>query len=358
MTLLIRSAVCATVAAVQLAAIANPAETTTAVTPLQTIAFGSCSEQGKQQEIWQAINEESPDLFIFLGDNIYGDTEDMAKLRAKYGQFAANPGFATLRQNTEVIATWDDHDYGDNDAGAEYPMKDESRQIMLDFWDEPETSPRRSQEGGIYASYMYGPPGKRVQVILLDLRWNRGPLEKATFGIMNVSRAAKNMGPYEPTEDASAVLLGEPQWAWLEAQLQEDADVRIIGSSIQLLPEFSGWESWANFPHERERFFSLLKEHRATGAVIISGDVHWAELSHMKNAIGYPLWEITSSGLTEEWKAVSPNVHRIGDPYSKANYGLIEIDWGRDDPLLTWSINSETGERIMEQQRNLSELAD
>ena len=323
---------------------------------LQTIAFGSCADQDVPQPIWTAINAESPDLFVFLGDNIYGDTEDMDVMRDKYDRLTRHPGFAELRTSTPTIAIWDDHDFGENDAGLEYPMKEESRQVMLDFWDEPKDSARRTREDGIYTSYEYGPEGMRVQIILLDLRWNRTALNSVTLGSYNPGRIAKDMGPFMASEDAEAVLLGEPQWRWLEEQLGRPADLRIIGSSIQLLPEFSGWESWANFPEERSRLFSLLRKMESKGVIIISGDTHWSEISRVDDATSYSLWEITSSGLTEEWKKVSPNVHRVGDAYAEANYGLIEIDWEKSSPSVAFSIKDVAGNTVMSQHLSLTEL--
>ena len=85
---------------------------------IQRIAFGSCSHQDKPQPIWSEVLAADPDLFIFLGDNIYGDSEDAQVLAAKYQKLAAVPGIQRLRESTEIIAIWDDHDYGQNDSGA------------------------------------------------------------------------------------------------------------------------------------------------------------------------------------------------------------------------------------------------
>ena len=68
-----------------------------------------------------------------IGDNIYGDSEDVAVLREKYGMLGAEPGFQTLRMQTPVLATWDDHDYGINDGGAEFVSKVESQKAFNDF---------------------------------------------------------------------------------------------------------------------------------------------------------------------------------------------------------------------------------
>lgn len=312
---------------------------------IQRIAFGSCAHQDKAQPVWSAVNAFDPDVFVFLGDNIYGDTEDMAVLKRKYQKLADKPGFQRLRQNARVLATWDDHDYGQNDAGVEYSQKEASRQIMLDFWGEPSESERRSRDSGLYTSVVLGEPGQRVQIILLDLRWNRTALAHVSPEIYNKALKPKKMGPYVPVPaNADARLLGEAQWTWLEEQLREPAELRLIGTSIQLLAEFTGWESWANFPLERERFFQLLRETEADGVVLLSGDTHWSEFSAVNEVLDYPLWELTSSGLTEEWKGVSPNRHRVRQPYVGASFGAIEIDWDAPNPSITLRIVTESSD--------------
>ncbi|HRI60904.1 MAG TPA: alkaline phosphatase D family protein [Saprospiraceae bacterium] len=141
------------------------------------IAFGSCGSQEQPMPILDTALTHRPDLFIWLGDNIYGDTKDMAVLRDKYAKLAAKPEFKRLKQATHFLATWDDHDYGWNDSGRHYPFKKESKEIFLDFWEEPADSPRRRHEG-IYTSYMYEENGKRLQIILLDNRSFRDDLRR------------------------------------------------------------------------------------------------------------------------------------------------------------------------------------
>ncbi|MDX2275413.1 MAG: alkaline phosphatase D family protein [Hyphomonadaceae bacterium] len=145
------------------------------------IAFGSCAKGDKPQPIWDAVLAAQPDLFIFLGDNVYLDTRDPEVMRRKYAELAAQPGFQRLRAHVPILAIWDDHDFGENDAGREYPMKEEARRQFLEFFNEPASSPRWSRDG-IYTSYMYGPPGQRAQIILPDLRWNRTPLNELELG--------------------------------------------------------------------------------------------------------------------------------------------------------------------------------
>lgn len=319
--------------------------------PINRIAFGSCVHQDKPQPIWEIVNAAKPDVFVFLGDNIYGDSEDPAVLQARYEQLGAVPGFQRLCEQTNVVAIWDDHDYGVNDGGLEYPSKEASRQVMLDFWGEPADSERRSRPDGIYTSYVYGEPGNTVQIILLDLRWNRTALHEVADADKRASRLAQDMGPYDASLEPGATMLGEAQWQWFQQQLQVEASLRIIGSSIQLLADFTGWETWANFPADRQRFFNLLHTSPIVPTVIISGDTHWSEFSRIDNSgLPFPLVEMTSSGLTEEWQAISPNRHRVGEAFAQANVGLIEIDWSVQPPSVNMQIRGVDGRLLIEQR--------
>jgi alkaline phosphatase D len=323
--------------------------------PLTIIAFGSCANQSKPQPIWDAVTASRPDLFIFLGDNIYGDTEDMTLLRARYAQLGNIPGYQRLRATTPVIATWDDHDYGANDAGVEYPKKVESKQIFLDFFGEPANSERRQRDDGIYTAYGYGPVGQRVQVILLDTRWNRSPLARVSEAEYN-DRRAQRIGPYTATTDPNAQLLGEAQWQWLAAQLRQPAELRIIATSIPFLQEGTGWELWANFPAEQERMLTLLEETQANGVLFITGDTHRAQFSKRSAGVPYPLWEVNSSGLTETVDWPAPDSSRLGRYYNEDNYGLLRIDWTESDPEITMEIRAADNDLVLQNTIRLSEL--
>lgn len=319
---------------------------------LTRIAFGSCSSQAKPQPIWEAINAARPELFIYLGDNIYADTADMTVMREKYDTQLRVPGFAQLRKTTPIIATWDDHDYGFNDSGAEYSKKAESQKEFLRFMDEPADSPRRKR-AGVYDSYTYGPAGQRVQVIMLDTRYFRSPLVKINPNAMN--------SLYKPTTDPTTTVLGEEQWKWLEEQLRIPADIRIIGSSIQLVTNDHLWEHWGNFPHERQRFYKLLRDTKANGVIVISGDRHRAEISRdSAQPLPYTLWDITSSGLNQtsgKENKNEPNRYRVGENYLPHNFGMLLIDWaGNPHPTVMMEIRSVEGEVVLSQKVNVAEL--
>ena len=317
--------------------------------PLTRIAFGSCAKQDKDQPIWEAIFAAKPDLFVFLGDNIYADTRDPKVMAAKYAMLAAKPHFKRLRDTIPTVAIWDDHDFGENDAGFDYPMKAESRRQFCDFWGEPADSVRRTRDG-VYAAYVFGPAGQRVQVILPDLRWNRTPLAEKTFkGGYKAWATARGLsgketpGPYDRIPDLTATMIGEPQWAWLEQQLGEPADLRILGSSLQVLADFAGWESWINYARDHQRLLETIRRQKADRLICVSGDTHYAEVSRLDTNVPYPLWDITSSGLTEVWPVTPPNALRVSPVLRERNFGMIEIDWSGAAPMVTARVHDEQG---------------
>jgi alkaline phosphatase D len=315
--------------------------------PLTRLAFGSCADQDAPQPIWEAVLDFEPELFLFLGDNVYADTEDMARMRGEYSKLGAKEGFRKLRQRAQVLATWDDHDYGANDAGREYPRKQESAEVFREFWGQPHEG-----HDGIYTARYFGPSEARVQVLLLDLRSFRTSLARRP---RTAEMRSEFMGPYLESRGPGVEMLGKDQWKWLAQELKKPARLRIIGSSTQFLQRGNGWETWSNFPEEQERLLALIEETRAEGVLFLSGDTHWAELSRLDR--GYPLYDLTSSGLTEVWKGVAPNERRVGVPYLGANFGTLQIDWGPDDPVLLLEIRDLQGKTRIKQKLRLSDLS-
>ncbi|MFP4541031.1 MAG: alkaline phosphatase D family protein [Opitutales bacterium] len=326
------------------------------VAPLSHFVFGSCAGQDQPQPIWEQVLSHEPQLWIWAGDNVYGDTTDAAVLSSAYEALRAQPGYAALlSRRVPVLATWDDHDYGENDAGREYPMKETSQEIFLDFFGVPEDSPRREREG-VYHSEVFGPEGQRVQVILLDTRYHRSPLER--FPAPEGER-----GAYRPILDDAATMLGETQWAWLEEQLREPAELRFIVSSIQFVATDHRYEKWGNLPLERRRLLSLIEETGAEGVVFLSGDRHHAELSRLDWADGYPLYDLTSSGINQsrpraegDRRPPEMNRHRLGRVFRGHHFGEVKIDWAQPEPVVHLRIVNQAGEFPIETAFSLAEL--
>lgn len=312
------------------------------------VVFGSCADQNKPCPIWEKVVDSKPDLLVLLGDNIYADVEDgklkpstPEKMKACYAELAKVAAFAKLRETVPILATWDDHDFGNNDAGEEWVHKDDAQTQFLDFFGVPADSPRRKQKG-VYSAAVYGPEGKRVQVIMLDGRYFRSKIKKADKPLPGTT-----IRPYLPNTDPDATLLGDEQWKWLEAQLKVPAEVRLIGSGIQVVSDEHPFEKWADLPTERERLYKLLRETKANGVVILSGDRHLADISADPKAVGYPLYDATSSGFNQgakEYRDAEKNTKRVGGMPWGNNFGVVHIDWASKDPVISLQLRGEDGE--------------
>lgn len=303
---------------------------------LSRIAFGSCLRKSEEGGILEKIADSKPEVMLWLGDNIYADTIDPLVMRQKYGLLRANPRFQRLFGVCPNLATWDDHDYGQDNAGLAYPMKHEARESFFEHWKIDPRSPRRQHEG-VYDAVIAGPPGREVQIILLDNRWNRAPKERPD-------------GP----------VLGNAQWRWLEAQLGKRAAVRIIASGIQVVNgAHKGRERWDQHPAERERLFALIRKRRAAGVIFVSGDTHRAELNVERDVLGYHAFDLTSSSLDQPLGGtLVRGAQTFWDGYNGPNFGAIEVDWHSADPGIRLQIESEDRTRpVLSHWLRLSELS-
>ncbi len=349
--------------AVLAVAAAGAAPAQDAARPVTKVAFGSCADQNKPCPVWARLADAKPEVLVLLGDTIYADLEDgklvpanPAKIKACYDELAKLPDFKRVREGAKIIATWDDHDYGNNDAGVEYEHKDESQKLFLDFFNVPTDDPRRARKG-VYHAETFGPEGQRIQVITLDTRYHRSKLQKGPRA--RFPGYTGLIAPYLPNTEAGATMLGEEQWKWLEGQLKQPADLRLIGSGIQVVSEDHPFEKWTNIPAERDRLYRLIRDTKANGVVFLSGDRHLGELSMDPDAVGYPLYDITSSGLNQgskSWRPAEKNRHRIAAmPYGD-NYGLVTVNWAGEDTTVSLQLRDDAGEVVVRHTLKLSVL--
>lgn len=307
------------------------------------IAFGSCNKLTIDNLLWDDITASQPDLWIWGGDNIYADTRDISKIRAKYQALKKVKGYSQLRKKIPVIGTWDDHDYGLNDGGKEFSVKKESQQEFLDFLDVAAAHPRRTREG-VYAVHDYAVGEKSIRVIVLDTRYFRTSLTKDTLPNRK----------YRPNVYGAGTLLGQTQWKWLEEQLNTSkASFNLLVSSIQFLSDKHGFESWANFPHEVVKLRSVISSSGARGVMILSGDRHISEFSSAEiEGLGYPLIDFTSSGLTHAYTDFSgeDNPFRRGEVVAKESFGLISLQLKSGE--VTFKMIGDKGEVLQSMTQN------
>ena len=270
------------------------------------IGLGSCLDQDYPQPIWQSIKKEDLNYFIFLGDNVYGDTRygSLRKMKSAYDkQKKVLPDFLN---DISIFSIWDDHDFGINDGGADYRFKRRAQELYLDFWEITKDDDRSNREG-IYFSKNEIFFDKKFKFIFLDTRFFRSKLKgKKSNYIENI----------EP----DATILGNAQWTWLENELKSDFDFLFIFSSIQIIAKDHRFEKWSNFPNERAKLFELLEQFNDK-TILFSGDRHRAGI-YRKNGI----IEVTSSSMNKPGSSFNEtDSYLIGKTYPQENYGVIEI---------------------------------
>lgn len=280
-----------------------------------TIAFGSCNDQNRENKLWKEVLKNDPDLWIWGGDNVYSDTEDMKQMQQDYQTLLDNKNYKLLTSSTEVIGTWDDHDYGKNDAGKEYRKRAASQQQFLNFMGVDKDDPRRKRKG-VYHSKVYPTSKGTIKVIILDTRYFRDPIKKVN-------------GAYERNE--TGTILGDEQWKWLKQELNNStADFTIIMSSIQVLSSQHRFEKWANFPKELIKLEQTLIDTKAKNVILLSGDRHISEFTKANiQGIKYPLIDFTSSGLTHSYRDFSweQNDNRVKKVVFTESFGVLHFDF-------------------------------
>lgn len=332
--------------------VAGPNPALSPATTLTRIAFGSCNHQSAPQHMWAQIAQQKPQAFLFIGDNVYGDNgwdadADLDSLRRAYEVQASHPEFRDFRARIPMMVTWDDHDFGLNDAGGRFPFKRWAEELFNTFWGMSDTARARP---GVYESHMFGPAGKRVQIIMLDTRYFRTDLKRMAW-----SRERAPLGVYLPNDDPAATVLGDEQWRWLEAELAKPADLRILVSSTQVLTTAHQFEGWTNFPLERTRLLQMLERRGPSGLVVLSGDRHSGGIYKDKApGGGEDIWEFTSSSLNlafsndvEASTKREPDPRRVTKFFGIENYGLVDIDW--QAKKLTMSLMGNTSETLAQE---------
>jgi alkaline phosphatase D len=294
------------------------------------IAFGSCAriQLRPQQPIWHAVERWSPDLFLWLGDNVYIDTLEPTIMADMYQWQRAVPELQPLQRSVPQLAIWDDHDYALNDSDRTNPVKTEALQAFNRYWANPGGG--LDHAPGVFFKQSYGD----VDIFMLDGRWYRDPVDRL--------------------DGADKTMLGSAQMKWLRDSLKASRatfKLLAIGSSWTTAKGPQG-DAWSSYLHERDSLFAFIAKEAIEGVILLSGDAHVGEL----NAIpwsergGYDLYELVSSPLAQDtrtdWLEYRPEM-RIRQVFvGGSNFGAIEIDTTVSPARLSLNLIGENGNRI------------
>jgi alkaline phosphatase D len=300
----------------------QPHWTKSAEAPALTFAIGSCfflagtdptsrdAAYGNGFEIFAAIAAKSPDLMLWLGDNLYlqrGDFYDPAAMAARYQRQRSFAPLQALLTATAHLAIWDDHDYGPNDGTASYPLKRKTLKLFQRYW--PNPSFGLPDLPGTFGVARYGD----VLFLLLDDRYYRSP-----------QRAPDN---------TDKTMFGARQVEWLKQALREAprGSLKIVAGGSQFWHRGHRFEGWHHFGMERDAFAAWLLAERIENVLFLSGDRHFSELLRVQRPGAFPLWEFTSSPLTSRPPAKLDRVEHDnpdvvpGTLRAQRQFGLIKV---------------------------------
>ncbi len=249
------------------------------------MAIGSCAyfnlddqdHYGGGYGIFEQIRSQSPDIMLWLGDNLYLGPEDWSSTEGIYRRYGIQRSQASIQAllgSVHHYAIWDDHDYGSNDANRSFPLKGASRKAFQDFWANP--SYGLPELPGVFGIFSWSD----VDVFLLDDR---------TY------RAAGNT-----PDSRDKPLLGDAQLQWLlDALAASRATFKIIAIGSQVLNPFSRFEGYSQHAVEKTKLLQGIQDYQIEGVVFLSGDRHFTELNKLNiDPWFYPLYDFTSSPLT------------------------------------------------------------
>ncbi|WP_326525140.1 alkaline phosphatase D family protein [Sphingomonas sp.] len=289
------------------------------------IAFGSCArvQLDAVQPVFEAIRQMEPDLFLWLGDNIYADSDTEAAFTDLYARQRSVASLQPLLRSVPQLAIWDDHDFGFNDSDGTSPVKPMTLKLFDRWWANPAGG--TADTPGVFFRYSFGP----VDIFMLDGRYHRDP-------------------PKVPNGPAKT-MLGAGQKAWLKRELKASKAVfKILASSTGWSRAESGGDSWAMYLDERDEILNFIRDNRITGCFGISGDVHMGEMNCVPwgDKGSYDFYDLVSSGLAQmlnpRFVDQTPEVRLRAPWVGSANFGILDFRFD-PEPVVEMSVRNVLG---------------
>jgi len=303
------------------------------------VAFGSCCriQYDPVQRIWNTARTLQPDMFVWLGDNIYADSDQPQVLADLYGRNRTLERIEPFLRSTPQLATWDDHDFGYNDSDGLSPYKKTALKVFKDFWPNPSYGEKRNP--GIYFKYSYG----GVDFFILDGRYHRDPTDRP--------------------DNKKKTMIGARQKAWLKKELKAStAPFKVLasGGGWSSAENEKGGDSWAVYMTERNEIFEFIRENEISGVLCISGDSHMGELNCIpwSEKGGYDIYDLCSSPLAQQ--PANKNLRqtpeiRVRNTWTRSvNMGLLEFDLTAETPKLVYNLYDDLGEPVWDDALELT----
>ncbi len=298
---------------------------------------------GGDSTIFETMAKEKSAFMMWLGDAWYTREVDYFSewgLWYRASRDRAMPVMKNFLKAMPQFGIWDDHDYGPNNFGTNYTLKEASRKVFNSYF----CNPSAGENGqGIYTMTSWGD----ADIFMTDGRWWRS--------------ADEMKDSVDEKPNAEKVMLGKQQMKWLKnALLYSNATFKIIAVGSQVLNPVSPYEVWYKFPAEYNELMSFLSENKINGVIFLSGDRHHSEIIKVNRPGTYPLYDITVSPLTSgTHKFGGPekdNPYRVLGIDEKQNYGRFSFTGKRNERKLTIEFFGIKGEKLGEWTVNENEL--
>lgn len=308
-----------------------------------TMTFSSCMDGWSDdvQPVWYIAQAQNPAFHLLLGDNAYANSVDPEEQWTAHLRQRRVESFAAMIRNVPTFAVWDDHDFGDNDSDGRNPRKNECLAAFKQLFANPSYGSATTE--GTFHAFVWGD----VEVFMLDSRFHRS------------SDDAPN--------DARKRLLGDGQFEWLKTGLlASKAKWKLIACGSPLVD--SSHDSWRGFDFERERLFSLVRDHRVPGVLMLTGDTHFCAVrTHdAQSTFGYPLIEVISSGIGRKEEGhplrdrsydhpASPSIEPV--PSYRQGFAALEFDTTTQNPTVRIRIHQRGALVPFDRTYRLAELS-
>ncbi|MBI0398236.1 MAG: alkaline phosphatase family protein [Cytophagales bacterium] len=303
------------------------------------IAFGSCPHRWGlgNHTLLEQIQERGNQAMLFLGDIAVQDRNDhLGMHRADYLLRDFLPAWQNFAAQTPVYASWDDHDYFDNDKagipeGYSEKGRNGVREVFKHSWVNHSYGDEANQEG-IFTRDRIGP----FDILMTDNRYFRTG-EKGSF-------------------------LGPQQMNWLKEQLLDCEGPFIVLSCGSMWSDFvsNGKDSWGvNDPEGRDELFSFIEENNISGVLLISGDRHGARgfTIPRKSDFGFYEFEAASLGARIGPPAIDPSWDtQLYGTDGQFAFGEFTYLHAEQDPAVVFRLVGEAGNIIYEKTIHKSEL--
>ncbi|HXB30827.1 MAG TPA: alkaline phosphatase D family protein [Puia sp.] len=289
---------------------------------------------GGDSLIFETMAKDSATFMLWLGDNWYTREADYGSewgLWYRASRDRAQPVIQQLLKAMPQYAIWDDHDFGPDNSGFSYGLKDISRNIFMNYWCNPFYG---EDQKGTYSQISYSD----VDLFLTDDRYFRSADE------MEDSINGK------PNPDKH--FFGDKQLNWIEdALVQSPATFKIIVIGSQTLNPYSSEEGFYRYSYEYHQLMDFLNRIKIKGVLFLTGDRHHSEIIKLERPGNYDLYDITVSPFTSGVAKVKGveinNPFRVpGSLVEKRNYAKIGVEGKKNERILKVQINGTNGEDL------------